>query len=284
MKCRVLNKLIEIKRTLRLRLRFRQVRAMTMLCLARKYWHGESSSEPLISVVINTWNRGKLLTERTLPSVLTQTYQNFEIVIVGDGCTDDTEERVRAMRDPRIRYLNMPKHGDYPQDPLDRWRMAGVLASNKAMDLARGEWLAYIDDDDVYLPDRLEATLGHALATKAEFVYGIGEQEIQPGIWHKVGSWPPKTGSVCHSAVLYSAMLRVFKYDPEAWKRNLPGDGDRWERMYGAGVKMSFLDRVVCRAPLRPGETLLQGLMVLTDYRRQSYMEAVLSNSYKTED
>ncbi|MDO8665381.1 MAG: glycosyltransferase, partial [Gemmatimonadales bacterium] len=63
---------------------------------------------------IATYNRGAVLCERTIPTVLAQTYPHFELLIVGDHCTDDTEERVKALKDPRIRFVNLPERGNYP--------------------------------------------------------------------------------------------------------------------------------------------------------------------------
>lgn len=57
----------------------------------------------------STYNRGKILTERTIPSVLKQTYQNFEIIIVGDNCTDNTEELLNDFNDDRIKFYNLLK-------------------------------------------------------------------------------------------------------------------------------------------------------------------------------
>ena len=86
---------------------------------------------PLISVVIPTYNRGVILTERTIPSVLKQTYQNFEIIIVGDHCTDNTEELIGNINDNRIRFYNLPKRGTYPINPHHRWLVAGAVPANQ---------------------------------------------------------------------------------------------------------------------------------------------------------
>ena len=97
------------------------------------YLDGE---EPLISVTIATYNRGRLLVERTLPSVLCQTYQNFEIVVVGDHCADDTSRLIAEIKDPRIRFHNLPERPWYPDDKKERWRIAGVEAITPAHDIS----------------------------------------------------------------------------------------------------------------------------------------------------
>ncbi len=216
----------------------------------------EPGMQPLVSVTIPTYNRGELLTTRTLPSVLGQRWRNLEVIVVGDGCTDDTEQRLRALGDPRVRWVNLPRRGEYPEDPLHRWMVAGTDAANYALKLVRGEWISFVDDDDVVEPDHLEVLVGHALATGAEFVYGAGWFHRSPEEVIRIGGWPPEPGRVMHSAVVYRAYLRFLRYDKEAWREGIGGDAHLWRRMRALGVRMSFVDRVVCSSPLRPGEQL----------------------------
>lgn len=203
--------------------------------------------EPLVSVLIPTYNRAQLLTERALASVLRQTYARLEVVIVGDACTDDTAERVAAVGDPRARFVNLPTRTRYPDDPWHRWLVVGTGPANRALELARGRWIAYLDDDDEFSPDHLEVLLRACLEHRLEFAYGVTEMELAPGIWHRVGAFPPAPGGLCHAAVLYGSHLRVFRYDPECWRRNEPNDWNLWRRMWSAGVRMGFVDHVVAR-------------------------------------
>ena len=68
-----------------------------------EYSHALSDPNPLVTVRIPTYRRSKLLVERALPSIVRQTHQNFEVIVVGDGCTNDTAERIPAFGDPRVR-------------------------------------------------------------------------------------------------------------------------------------------------------------------------------------
>lgn len=98
---------------------------------------------PLVTVVIPTHNR-KTLLPRALESVLRQTEGDFEIVIVDDGSHDGTEEMIRSTyRDPKIRYERFPEN-------------RGVHAArNRGIDLARGEYVAFLDSDDEWYPHAL---------------------------------------------------------------------------------------------------------------------------------
>lgn len=104
------------------------------------------STEPLFSIITATYNRAHLL-PRAVNSVLNQTYRNFELIIVDDGSTDNTEDVCRSFSDPRIKY-----HKQTPN--------RGVLAArNKAFDMATGDYLAILDDDDELVPQALETAL-----------------------------------------------------------------------------------------------------------------------------
>ena len=150
----------------------------------RKYEHlYRTMDNPLVSVTIATYNRGKLLTERTLPSVLNQTYQNLEIVIVGDCCTDETQERIAKLNDPRIRFYNLPQRGPYPSDPTLLWYVAGVPPMNRALDAAHGDWIAHLDDDDEWKTYHLEYTLEVAYEKNTELVGSTMLVEFPPEVW-----------------------------------------------------------------------------------------------------
>jgi glycosyltransferase involved in cell wall biosynthesis len=203
------------------------------------------SKNPLISVSIPTWNRGRILTERTIPSVLRQTYQKFEIVIVGDHCTDNTEELLNKFNDKRIKFYNLPQRGNYPVEPMDRWMIAGAAAASKSLELCSGEWIAPMDDDDEFSEDHIEVLLNRALEHDYEMVYGITDMEIEPGRWVNVGSYPLKCGRICRLSALYHARLKFFKADTDCWKYEEPGDCNIWRRMKEAGVRIGFLDKIV---------------------------------------
>ena len=205
----------------------------------------KSNRDPLVSVTIPTYNRAKILTERTIPSILRKTYQNFEVVIVGDCCTDDTEARIRALNDSRISFYNLPERGQYPSNPLDRWMVAGVVPANKSIELCSGDWIAPLDDDDEFSEDHIEVLLTYALEYDYEMVYGKVKTEKEPNEWTVLGSYPLKCGHISHLSVLCSSRLKLFKYDIGAWKYGEPADWNRWRRMQEAGVRIGFLDKVV---------------------------------------
>jgi glycosyltransferase involved in cell wall biosynthesis len=102
---------------------------------------------PLVSAVIPTYNYGRFVAE-AVESALAQTYSPLEVIVVDDGSTDDTRERLAAFGD-RIRYVYQPNQG------LSAARNTGVRE-------ARGEWIAFLDSDDVWHPRRVELQMAHA--------------------------------------------------------------------------------------------------------------------------
>lgn len=111
----------------------------------------------LVSVFMPTHNRRKLL-ERSLDSVLNQTYQNLDVIIVDDGSTDDTWSYLCRISDTRVRIFRNP-------EPL-----GACAARNNAIFQAKGKLITGIDDDDIFSPTRVEE-LVRAYDTKYAFIY-----------------------------------------------------------------------------------------------------------------
>jgi glycosyltransferase involved in cell wall biosynthesis len=205
-----------------------------------------SESEPLVTVRIATHNRAELLVERALASVRRQTYSNWEAVVVGDHCTDATEERVTALGDPRIRFRNLPVREPYPEDRVQRWMIAGVPAMNAGLRMARGSWIAPLDDDDEWDDDHIETLLAAVREQGAEFAYGrarccLGGAPID----RSFGAWPPRQGGIGLLACLYNGALTCFEHDMACRFMDEVNDWNLVRRMWEAGVKFTFVDRMV---------------------------------------
>ena len=111
-----------------------------------------------ISICIPTYNRRKYLKE-TIESVLAQTYKDYEIVIVDDGSTDGTEQVLKEAGYP-VRYYWQQNSGD-------------AAARNKLVELAQGQYIAFLDSDDLLIPDAIERmTRAVAAESKEVIVYG----------------------------------------------------------------------------------------------------------------
>ena len=215
------------------------VRAGRDLC-----WLDEDDPAPLVTIAIPTYNRGQLIVDRAIRSALAQTYRNIEILVVGDRCDRATEEAVRSVEDPRIRFVNLPARGLYPEDPMHRWMVAGSASANAATLLARGAWLTQCDDDDELTPDHVEVLLAAARVQRVELIFSKAKMEVAPGTWAEIGSEPIRYAQITHGSVLYSLGLRHFCYSNTSWLLEEPTDWNMWRRMRDAGVRIGFLPSV----------------------------------------
>ena len=93
------------------------------------------------SVIIPTYNRGHLI-GRSIKSVLDQTFEEFEIIVIDDGSTDNTKEIVDSYRNPKIKYIY--------QKNTER-----SAARNNGIQNASGKWICFLDSDDIYLSEHL---------------------------------------------------------------------------------------------------------------------------------
>ncbi|MBR3764911.1 MAG: glycosyltransferase [Clostridia bacterium] len=112
---------------------------------------------PFISVIIPTRNRRELLL-RALSSVLEQTHEDLEIIVIDDASDDDTQAAVLEMHEDRVQYLRLNE------------QQGACAARNRGVDMARGEYIAFQDSDDIFHPDKLEKQLQYLHETGADVV------------------------------------------------------------------------------------------------------------------
>jgi glycosyltransferase involved in cell wall biosynthesis len=99
--------------------------------------------QPFFSVIIPTYNRAAFI-EKAVRSVLEQSFADFEVIVTDDASTDHTAEIIRAIEDPRIVYFRNPQNSER------------CITRNRAIALARGRYICFLDSDDYHLPDHLE--------------------------------------------------------------------------------------------------------------------------------
>lgn len=127
-------------------------------------------NKPLISVIITNYNYGQFI-GRAIKSILAQTYSNIELIIINDGSTDDSDEIIQNILskniDRNITYVNRENKGV-------------VFSRNEGIELAKGEYICYLDADDYFNPSYISKSYNIALQSGADVVY--------PN-WHFVGEW-----------------------------------------------------------------------------------------------
>jgi glycosyltransferase involved in cell wall biosynthesis len=183
---------------------------------------------PQASVIVPTRDRRKSL-GRALRSALWQQDVELEVIVVDDGSTDGTEAFIHSMGHPRVRLLR----NDTPQ---------GVSAGrNRGVAEARGEWIAFLDDDDVWAPDKLRVQLAALQARARGWAYG-GEVIVDPELRVVDGSPPLSPEELVRALEHYNAvpagasnvvvatdlLARVGPFDP---RLSTSEDWDMWIRL-----------------------------------------------------
>ena len=132
-------------------------------------------ARPSVSVVIPTYNRARSLLS-TLKTVLAQSFSDFEVIVVDDGSTDNTAQVIASVPDTRVRYLRQPVN------------QGAAAARNRGMREARGEFVAFLDSDDEWFPEKLARQVARfrtappsvgLLYTGVETVHDDGARSVQ---------------------------------------------------------------------------------------------------------
>ncbi len=114
--------------------------------------------EELVSIIMPSYNTGKFIQE-TIDSVINQTYDNWELIIVDDCSSDNTDEIVKSIKDDRIFYLKNKKNS------------GAAVSRNKALKMAKGKWIAFLDSDDLWKKDKLEKQIKFMKNNNYHFSY-----------------------------------------------------------------------------------------------------------------
>lgn len=145
--------------------------------------------KPVISVNIPVYNAGKYI-EQTIESILRQTFQNFEVVVLDDGSTDNSAAIVKGFNDNRIKFF-------------ENGQNRGIAYSrNKLLELSKGEYIAILDADDIMTPDRLQEQYDF-LTANPEFSFVGSEVEIIDEKGERLDVWKYPYHSNEYSTLLF---------------------------------------------------------------------------------
>ena len=193
------------------------------------------SQIPLVSVVIATYNRSYVL-RHAVASVLASVLQDFEVIVVGDCCTDDSEAVVASFDDPRVRFVNLEEHCGDQSAP-----------NNLGCMLSRGEFIAFLNHDDLYLPDHIGSSAAFLRTSGADLVW-------TPMIWLEPATQDQLAGRQWPAALLgvsasgeFDAMTFVSA-SSVMFRRDLVKRVGPWRRGGGLYVSPSqdWLYRAAC--------------------------------------
>jgi glycosyltransferase involved in cell wall biosynthesis len=212
--------------------------AANALSAFAEFFPTKLKSAPLVSVIIATYNRPRNL-EIAIESVLRQTYQNFEILVVGDGCTDDTKQAVKGIKDDRVRWLALKENSG-----------SQSLPNNLGLAQARGTYIAYLGHDDVWLPNHLSALMRSmeksSLDVATTRCFSIGPPGSNalilsgPRLIERQGFTPPS--ALCHRSDIVKLSGNWIDY--KKLPPNYPPDVEFIDRLNSASARKRSLRQV----------------------------------------
>lgn len=205
---------------------------------------------PRVSVVIPTYNRADMVSD-AIQSVLDQTYSDWELIVVDDGSQDNTRDVVASYRDPRIHYVYQENR-----------KLPG--ARNTGIRTSKGEYLAFLDSDDLFTPEKLERQVA-ALDSSPEIglvASGWTEVDMQHNLLRTLQPWRLKPGLALSDwlygnpfivpAVLVRRdwLVRVGLFDEQ---QHYVEDWDLWLRLVYTGCVMRWEPGIVCLRTIHEG-------------------------------
>jgi len=118
------------------------------------------TDQPQVSIIMPTYNRANTIV-RAVESILAQQWKDFELLIIDDGSTDNTQSLIETVKDSRIKFIRMPENG------------GAAVARNKGIELAKGNFIAFQDSDDQWHQDKLQRQMNALFNTPENigFVY-----------------------------------------------------------------------------------------------------------------
>ncbi len=150
----------------------------------RQRWKGIVSTQPLVSVIIPAYNAERFIAE-AIRSALDQTYPSIEIIVVDDGSTDNTRAQVEPfLSDPNVTYIRQDNAGP-------------SAARNRGIDACHGEFVAFLDADDRWLPTKLERQIPRFENPNVGLVYCLHRSVMESDhIPRRLTTPPPRRGNV----------------------------------------------------------------------------------------
>jgi glycosyltransferase involved in cell wall biosynthesis len=231
-----------------------------------KYHSVFSKDAPLVSVCITTADRATVLADRALTSIKQQTYGNLEVIIVGDRCDDNTDAVVAGFGDRRLKFFNLNTRGPYPRPGVNRWMVAGTNAANFALQRVTGDLVTHVDEDDTYVPHRIETLVRELQKNEADLVFHPFYWQNDNHSWTIRGNGVPGPEHTATGSILYHNWFAKVPWDVYAFRLGEPGDWNRLRKIEALGANLRYVDQILARHwkyPVReafvakPGETFL---------------------------
>ena len=211
---------------------------------------------PLVSVIIPVYNGGRHL-RAALESVFAQSYRPFEVIVVDDGSTDDSSAIAQSF--PDVRYIHQQNQGV-------------AAARNNGIEAARGEFFAFLDQDDLWTPEKLKHQIAH-MRSNPELGYTLTQQQffLEPG--ESLPSWFRKelfadvhTGWVLGTLVVRrSAFEKIGNF---ATGYSAASDGDWFFRAKASGIAMAVVPELLLMKRIHGANESARAKEILSELRK----------------
>lgn len=191
----------------------------------------------LVSVITSTWNRRDILLTRSIPSVQLQTYPNIEHIIVCDGSDNILRQIFDISKNDKEKFVELGRNWRTFSDGKSYGAIPRLIGTY----IAKGDYIAYLDDDNEFLPSHIEMLVSLLEEKNVDFVYSK-MQVIQNGeIVREIGSLPPIIGAIDTSIILHKAkLLNIANWRPSGYA----DDWDLVSRWLDNKAKYEFLNQV----------------------------------------
>ena len=218
-------------------------------------------SSVTVSVVVPAYNSSGTL-RLALQSVLWQDFNDFDVWVVGDACTDDSEKVVAAFNDDRLHWLNLPMNSGGPS-----------LPRREGMSRSTGRYIAYLGQDDLWFPWHLTELIDCIQTTKSEFVYSLGALIAPEGV---IGTFslPHEAWSRSESISPTNWLHQKRLAEVARWSDDVRHGDDRefLHRLLAADVKLTFRKQF---SVLKFPAGLWQMYSIKKDFPQEKYVEAL---------
>jgi glycosyltransferase involved in cell wall biosynthesis len=215
-----------------------------------------TEERPLVSVIIPVYNGARYL-RAALESVFAQTYRSFEVIVVDDGSLDDSGTIAQSF--PDVRYIHQANQGV-------------AAARNHGIEVARGEFFAFLDQDDLWTPEKFKLQMDHLLS-HPEVGYTLTQQQffLEPG--ETLPAWFRKEllSSVHTGWVLGTLVVRRTAFEKVgifATGYSAASDGDWFFRAKAAGIPMAVVSELLLLKRIHGGNESARAKEILSELRK----------------
>jgi glycosyltransferase involved in cell wall biosynthesis len=225
-----------------------------------------TGKSPIVSVIIPTYNSSGTL-KLSLETVLRQEFDDYEVWIIGDGCSDDSATVIGSFGDDRVHWVNLPTNSGTPSVPR-----------NEGLRLARGQFIAYLGHDDLWFPWHLSELVDCIERSNSDFVYSLGILLSPEGV---IGTFSlPKNPwqfkeQICPSNWLHRKTLAevVGLWSPEI---KFGDDRNFLQRILAANVQLDFQQQL---SVLKYPAGLWQMYSLTSNFPQLKHIEAIRNNA-----